>query len=51
MLADAHISSSGYLWQNTLSHVVEAARDLDLSRYRHFLYVAIRSDKSRQTLF
>ena len=30
MLADAHISSSGYLWENTLSHVVEAARDLDL---------------------
>ena len=30
MLADAHISSLGYLWENSLSHAVEAARDLDL---------------------
>ena len=57
MLADAHISSLGYLWENTLSYAVEAARDLDLDfkwschGNRHFLYVAIRSDKSRQTLF
>ena len=57
MLAAAHISSLGYLWENTLSYAVEAARDLDLDfkwschGNRHFLYVAIRSDKSRQTLF
>ena len=30
MLADAHISSLGYLWENSLSHAVEAARDLHL---------------------
>ena len=30
MLADAHISSSGYLWENSLSHAAEAARDLHL---------------------
>ena len=47
MLADAHISSLGYLWENSLSHAVEAARDLARLTFNDPVTATVTSCMSR----